>query len=370
MVFSSKICNFTFYNTNIMPDNRLNERLLRIRAIHELFTAHPGHSFKPEEIISYVLSKDSSWNYNRFKLTRDIAFMKKDRNLKIFTETCSPGSGKGRSITKYGYENDGETLYRDNVTLEDKLLIKDILETLDLKGLSSLNSFLKFEKRYAKEISCSFKPIISFTKNPLESRSGNVFANLYTHIRQKNVVSFKMHSRNYPYPQKSYQVHPWYLHEYNRRWYLFGLDIKENKIKRYPLDRIHGPIRILKKKYIPSSQSIEEILSTIIGVSLTETEPIEIIFWVSDVSADYVARKKMHKTQEEITVPEDSCYMGMVGHRQHGKFFKMTCENNYELRREMLSFNSELVVLAPESLRLEIKENIERMLNNYNDKSH
>lgn len=353
-----------------MPDNRLNERLLRIRAIDELFASQPGHSFKPEEIISYVLSKNPSWNYNRFKLARDIKFMEEDRKLKIVKENCTPASGKGRRIVKYGYQSEGETLYQDNMTNDDKMLIKDILETLDLKGIRSLSSFVRFDIKYGKEVSKTFKPIISFTKNPDEPKINAYFAKLYDYIRKKEVVSFDMRSRNYPYEKENYHVHPWYLREYNRRWYLFGWDVKENKVKRYALDRIVTQIRSLKKEYKAPEQSIEEILSTIIGVSLTETEPIEIIFWVSDVSADYVAKKRMHKTQEEIKVAEDSHYMEMIGHREHGKFFKMTCENNYELRREMLSFNSELVVLAPESLRREIKESIERMLKNYNESFH
>ena len=353
-----------------MPDNRLNERLLRIRAIDELFASQPGRSFKPEEIISYVLSKDLSWNYNRFKLARDIKFMEEDRKLKIIKENCTPASGKGRSIVKYGYQSEGETLYQDNMTNDDKMLIKEILETLDLKGIRSLSSFVRFDIKYGKEVSKTFMPIISFTKNPDESKINKHFTNLYDSIRNKKVVSFKMCSRNYPYENEKYHVHPWYLREYNRRWYLFGLDIKENKIKRYALDRIEDSIGLLKKTYIPPTQSIEEILSTIIGVSLTETEPIEIIFWVSDISADYVAKKRMHKTQEEIKVAEDSPYMEMIGYREHGKFFKMTCENNYELRREMLSFNSELIVLSPETFRQEIKENIARMLKNYNELCH
>lgn len=348
-----------------MPDNRLNERLLRIRAIDELFASEPGHSFKPEEIISYVLSKDPSWNYNRFKLARDIKFMEDDRKLKIIKENCTSASGKGRSIVKYGYQSEGETLYQDNMTNEDKILIKDILETLDLKGIRSLLSFVRFDIKYGKEVSKTFKPIISFTKNPDESKINTYFAKLYDYIREEKVVSFKMSSRAYPYQQEIYHVHPWYLREYNRRWYLFGLDVNENKIRRYALDRIHGQIKSLKKEYVRPLQNIEEILNTIIGVSLTETEPIEVIFWVSDVSADYVAKKRMHKTQEEIQVSEDSSYREMIGHREHGKFFKMTCENNYELRREMLSFNSELIVLSPETFRQEIKENIARMLENY-----
>lgn len=348
-----------------MPDNKLNERLLRIRAIDELFASQPGKTFKPDEIITYVLAKDPLWKYNRFKLARDLKFMEEDRNLKIIKENCTPESGKGRNIVKYGYQSHGETLYQDNMTNEDKMLIKDILETLDLKGIRSLSSFVKFDIRYGKEISKMFKPIISFTKNPEEPKISKYFAKIYDFIRNKDVISFKMCSRNYPYDEENCQVHPWYLREYNRRWYLFGHDIKENKIKRYALDRIKGQIRSLKKEYKLPKQSIEEILSTIIGVSLTETEPIEVVFWVSDVSADYVAKKKLHTSQEEITVAEDSAFMEMIGHQPHGKFFKITCENNYELRREMLSFNSELIVLAPESFRQEIKENIERMLSIY-----
>lgn len=350
-----------------MPDNKINERLWRIRAIDELFSSQPGKTYTSVEIIQFVLSKNPAWEYNRFKLARDLKFLTEEKKIKIIEEKCSSESGIGRSVTKFGYPNNGKSLFEDNFSREDRALIIDIMETLHLKGINTLPFFMKFSRKYQDEIPKDYKPIISFTKNPIEDKTGNIFANLLDKIRQKEVISFKMHSRTYPYEMDNYQVHPWYLREYNRRWYLFGWDVKENKIKRYSLDKIHGPIRTLKKTYISPTQSIEEILNTIVGVSLTETAPIEIIFWVSDVSADYVARKTIHKTQEEIKVAEDSPYMEMIGHREHGKFFKMTCENNYELRREMLSFNSELIVLSPETFRQEIKENIERMLKNYSE---
>lgn len=43
----------------------------------------------------------------------------------------------------------------------------------------------------------------------------------------------------------------------------------------------------------------------------------------------------------------------------------MNCIINYELRREMMSFREELIVLAPNKLRDEIKEIFKRMYDNY-----
>lgn len=49
-----------------------------------------------------------------------------------------------------------------------RMLIKDVLEILQLKGIESLKSFIKFDDLYKRELQKSYSPIISFTTNPSE----------------------------------------------------------------------------------------------------------------------------------------------------------------------------------------------------------
>lgn len=165
-----------------MPDNKINERLSRIRAIDQLFSSQPGTTFSSDEIIACVNAKNAEWKYDRYKLKRDIKFLEHDRCLRLKSELCRPSSGKGRSITKYGYQDSDASVFHYFLSDEDKLLIKDILDLLQLKGIESLTSFIKFDRKYGTIVSKNYSPIISFTKNPHEKKK--VYRNLSRDIRE------------------------------------------------------------------------------------------------------------------------------------------------------------------------------------------
>ena len=63
-------------------------------------------------------------------------------------------------------------------------------------------------------------PIISFTKNPLEN--SNLLGELFTMISRKLVIELHYHTFNAPQKVLSINLHPYFLKEYNRRWYIFG----------------------------------------------------------------------------------------------------------------------------------------------------
>ena len=352
-----------------MPDNKINERLLRIKIIDEMFSSYPGKTFSPEKIIERVNSRNPEWKYNRHKLARDIGFLENERLLRLNREKVRPLSGIGRWITKYGYQDSDISVFHDNLSYFDKLLIKDILEILQLKGIDSLGSFIKFIQNYGKEVSKDYSPIISFTKNPDEKKHiAAHLNNLLRYIRAKQCVKIKMKDRYDSSKNSMHIVHPWYLREYNRRWYLFGLE--DDDIRHYALDRIIGLTKYEKKLYRGPYRSMEAILENVIGINFNKQDTVEeIIFWVSNKSSDFVLSKPMHRTMVEIDMEEvhkkvPTAFLEKLP-KKDGVFIKMQCIINYELRREMMSFREELIVLSPKDLRLQIREILESMCSNY-----
>lgn len=352
-----------------MPDNKINERLSRIRVIDELFSSDPGKTFLPEKIIECVNVRNPKWNYNRYKLIRDIEFLENDKCLRLKREKCRPSSGVGRTITKYGYNDSVVSIFHDGLSYFDKLLIKDILEILQLKGIDSLGSIIKFEQIYGKKVSKNYSPIISFTKSPNEKKNvAKNLSNLLRLIREKKCVRIKMKDRFDTLKVTTHKVHPWYLREYNRRWYLLGLE--ENNVEHYALDRIQSLSKYEKQIYKGPNRSIDDILEHVIGINFKKDDKVEeIIFWVSNKSSDFVLSKPMHHTMAKIDIEEirekvpESILVNLP--KDNGVFIKMKCIINYELRREMMSFREELIVLTPNKLRNEIKEILKRMYDNY-----
>ena len=354
-----------------MPDNKINERLSRIRIIDELFSSEVGKTFSSEEIIEHVISKNSDWNYNRFKLARDINFLRQDKNVALKEELCSSTRNKkgGRPIKKYGYGDNDSSVFHDSLTLEDKTLIRDILELLQLKGIETIRSFMKFEDHYKKDLR-GYSPIISFTKNPSEKKISTRLNNLLDCIRRKKVIKIRMQDRYEITKRTTHIVHPWYLREYNRRWYLFALEGEE--VIHFAVDRILSIKEMEDNKfhYRKADKSIDEILKNVIGVSFDKDAPVEeIIFWVSYKSSDFVVKKPIHETMEEV---DYYSALNKVGKEimakipaKKGIYLKMECIINYELKREMMSFGEELIVLYPNSLRDDIKRALGGMYRNY-----
>lgn len=360
-----------------MPDNKINERLLRLRLIDELFASDKDireknnnrKTYSVDEIINHV-SKGGVNGYNRFKWARDLEFLVTDPRVEVKEEKVPARSGIGRPLVKYGYEETSASLFHKTLSTDDKKLIGDLLDTLQLKGISTLASFVKFNINYGAELKKRKSPIISFTRNPRDKDISKILDSVLKFIREETVIKIEMTDRFVDTKRSEHIVHPWYLREYNRRWYLFGWE--EAQINYYALDRI---IKISKRVTLPykvPDKTIDQILEHVVGINFRKSDLVEeIIFWVSSTSSDFVSKKPIHHSmkvlsEEEVSNKIDEKLMGRTL-KKKGVFYKMDCIINYELRREMMSFGRELIVLTPNHLRSWLAKILRDMAANYED---
>lgn len=364
--------------SNIMPDNKINERLHRLRIIDELFAGNKEDpktgglrmTYSVDKIIEHVLKKGVI-GYNRFKWARDLEFLKEDPHVEIIEETVSARGGTGRPLIKYGYDRNSPSLFQETLSTDDKRLIGDILDTLQLKGVSTLASFVKFNINYGVELKKRKSPIISFTRNPRDKDISKILDGVLKFIREETVIKIEMTDRfDESKPTTHHIVHPWYLREYNRRWYLFGWE--EGQINYYALDRIVKLSKRATPTYKVADTTIDQILEYVVGVNFKKSDLVEeIIFWVSSTSSDFVSKKPIHHTMKILTKEEvrnkvDEKILGRLLEKR-GVFYKMNCIINYELRREMMSFGRELIVLQPSELRNWLHGILKDMASNYED---
>lgn len=355
-----------------MPDNKLNERLLRLRIIDELFAGNRNENRKTyavDEIIDCV-SKKGVEGYNRFKCARDLEFLIADPRVEVKEEKTAARGSTGRPLMKYGYVPSSPSLFEENLSKVDKELIGDILDILQLKGISTLASFVKFNINYGKDLKKRKSPIISFTRNPKDKDISKTLDKLLKFIRAETVIKIEMTDRFIETKLTVHIVHPWYLREYNRRWYLFGWE--DEQIKHYALDRITKLSKCSKPNYKVPDKTIDQILEHVVGIIFKETDSVEeIIFWVSSKSSDFVSKKPIHHSMKTLTAEEvgnkvDEKILGRLP-KKKGVFYKMNCIINYELRREMMSFGRELIVLHPSQLRDWLHGILKDMAANYED---
>lgn len=262
------------------------------------------------------------------------------------------------------YAQPSFSIFKKDMTDDEKHLLGEALTLLgqfdglpNFEALEGLRLGLVDNKRN--------RPIISFTKNPLEN--SNLLGELFTIISQKVVIKLHYHTFNTPQCSRSLNIYPYLLKEYNRRWFLIGVAEEDGKLLSFGLDRIDNVEPLPSHKYLDYTKGdINEIFEDIIGVTLYEESPIyEIYFWVSDFSKDYVSTKPLHESQRKAKKEIDMVFRQKYCWLKHGQIYRIDCKYNYELIRELSSYGKELLVLSPIEIQEKLKSRILDMANYY-----
>jgi len=148
-------------------------------------------------------------------------------------------------------------------------------------------------------------------------------------------------------------VHPYYLKQYNKRWFLFAWNAELNFLANYALDRILA-IKEAKVPFLPTDEDFFEYFDDMIGVSKDKrTELQKVKLWVSAAQWPYTKTKPLHGTQHTVKVGED------------GTIITIEVYLNYELEQLLLSFGEKVKVLEPLELKERIKHRLSEAANNY-----
>ena len=280
-----------------------------------------------------------------------------------FIEGASFGGNINKEIVngKYclRYADPSFSIFTKKLSDDEKNLLQEILSTIgqfegldDFEWIDDLKQRLDVEER---------PQIISFSNNPFLKNS-NLLGLIFNYISHKNVV--RVCYSAFVKAKAGIEFHPYLLKQYNDRWYLIGAADSDGKILTLALDRITNIEPVANKEFIEPDENFAERFDDIVGVTLIDDKPLEhIVFWVSDVSKDYVESKPIHGSQKLISNDEDlrRQYPKLVG----GRFFSIDCIPNYELIRELMSFGRELMVLKPEDVQNAVIERITTMMSMY-----
>lgn len=190
---------------------------------------------------------------------------------------------------------------------------------------------------------------VSFQTNP-DLKGQQHFAPLLRAIVTKRVL--RLHYTPFGKDTISFKVCPYYLKQYNDRWYLIALAMDYNSYGNYPLDRIEG-FEELALPYLEPEVDFDEYFDDVIGVTVNEGDPIDVVMKVSKQSVGYVKTKPIHLSQRCL---EDTAEYSI---------FSINVKPNYELDAKILSFGTDLEVIAPESYRAHIADKIHAMSEKY-----
>lgn len=174
------------------------------------------------------------------------------------------------------------------------------------------------------------------------------FQDLFDAIINKSVlhIQYKTFTDN----TFDWTIHPYYIKEYNNRWFLFGLNDEQKTIYNIPLDRIWEVVQI-NKEYIPSDIDFELYLDDVVGVSVYPVEKESIRLQFSVHRFPYVTTKAIHQSQRIVDVDNRVVEISVIP--------------NNELEALILSFGKDVEVLSPVSFRERIQNVIRESYEKY-----
>ena len=264
---------------------------------------------------------------------------------------------EGRNIY-YRYADPEFSIYKTPMKADEIIQLTQTLRLLRrFKGMPQFN----WVDEIAERIGASLKldettdEIVGFDEN-LDLEGMENFTPLFNAIVEKQPLkltyqSFKQDS------EETITVHPYYLKQYNKRWFLIAWNDEFNFMANYAFDRIKG-IENADVAYKPTDVNWLDYFDEMIGVSKdTRTEPQKVLLWVSNASWPYVKTKPLHgATQRLVNMDETGAYITIEVYL------------NYELEQQIMSFGENMKVIEPVELKERIKKRLGGAILNYVEK--
>jgi len=243
--------------------------------------------------------------------------------------------------TNYSFLRLGMTDYHAGILKELLTLIEQFSYLPHLEKLNEV--LLTLEENSG--LRADDKPKVIQLDNQMQSIGSIHLKFLYKAICNKKVLAFNYQSFSSD-SEKNVLVHPYFLKEYNNRWYLMGRnENNEGKKEIFGLERIVGPIDEVDIEFKPTSFNYEKYFNTRIGISKAdETYFKKVILAFTIDRGKYVLSKPIHHSQRHIYYPE----------RPDKTVISIDVFPNKELWALILSYGEDIEVIRPSYVRKKV----------------
>ena len=139
-------------------------------------------------------------------------------------------------------------------------------------------------------------------------------------------------------------IHPYYVKQYNNRWFLIGYYAQKELLSNLALDRIlsitEAQVHFIKNE----SYDFEHFFDEVVGVTVRDVPVEHIKLQFTEKRFPYVVSKPIHHSQ--VVEDEDQFIISI------------DVRPNPELEQQIFSFGKDVEVLEPEAFRQRIAEKI------------
>ena len=283
------------------------------------------------------------------QLFDDIKFMESEAGFSIPLERIRQGKKVYYRYSEADFSIQNQKISDDEIeTINSALMV--LLRFRGIPQFEWVNEiFPKLQSAFQDE---DPKEIISFDQNEYLIGLDNL-PTLYKSITNKSALIIEYQSFENTKP-KQLIIHPYYLKQFNKRWFMFGLNDQDKLIYNLPLDRIKS-ISQSSEKYIENTTlDFKEYFEDIVGVSFSPNEkPIKIKLKLKSEVAPYILTKPLHGSQKKL---ESKAEITII---------EIEVIPNIELRQLILSYGDGIEVISPKSFREQMKKVIDNMNRKY-----
>ena len=303
---------------------------------------------KCEEAICYY---NGVGGVSRRQIFEDIKFMESETGWSVPLERKQDG----RRVY-YRYSDPDFTINAQPLTEDEARQLRSVIITLRrFRGLPS-NAWVdevisNLEWRFG--LRGKQENMIGFEQNPY-LRGLNLLPDIIDAATSHQAV--RITYRNYKNCDEEYTVvvHPWYIKQYNNRWFLMAYNAEADRISNYALDRIQNLNVEEDVAYIPNKEvDFEHYFNDVFGVTIppSDVEKIRVLLQFSKKQYPYIVSKPLHHSQEIVDA--------------ENRILAVEVRPTYEFTQLILSFD--VKVIGPEPFKQEILANLRRNLQNYDE---
>ena len=256
----------------------------------------------------------------------------------------------GNDQFRYYYSDPKFSIFKTALSEKDVDTLQSTIEMLGrYRGLPStawLEEIISsLELRF--DLKVSHKQLVAFEQNPelkgLEHLSALIDATM-------NEQTLDITYRSYRGNENTYAISPYYMKQYNGRWFLFGLDNTKSRLMNMALDRIVS-FKSSTEDFVPNQNiDFDTYFDDIIGVTVPDDDIKKetIVLRFSEARYPYVISKPIHPSQKIID-PESHT-------------ISISVRPNRELYQHLLSFTPDVEVVSPEWIRKAVAERLKASL--------
>jgi predicted DNA-binding transcriptional regulator YafY len=332
--------------------------VIRYQALDKCFR-NPGRKYYIEDLVeacSEALMEydgDNSGIQKR-QVYDDILFMKDSKGYDAPIEEFKDGKKVYRRYSDLNF-----TINKQPINEFEANQLKETLLTLNrFKGMPQFEWVNDIITRLESSFGLlpNAESVIDFENNPyLEGL--DFLLELFKAITYKKTlyIKSKSFSKN---TSETLEIHPYYLKQYNNRWFIFGLNTESKKLYKKAIDRIET-IEYSNSAYIDTDINFDEYFDDVIGVTVTNEAPVKVKLRIHKDLWPYIKTKPFHPTQSS-------------GDLKNADFLKdgyidisILVIPNYELETKILEHGDKIEVIAPVELRAKIANRVLKTAKKY-----